>query len=492
MKLTYQFFILLTLVNVLCLPAQQPSTRLNVLFIAADDLRNDLACYGHPRVKTPNIDRLAKRGMLFNRAYCQQALCNPSRASLLTGRRLDALRIWDLPTHFRVSLPEIVTLPEHFKKHGYFAQDIGKIFHNFRQEIHGDPTSWSVPAVMHFASHHDDDPQVPAPLPKNLAHDPKCECREVPDEAYYDGRVSQMAVEALGELKARGQPFFLAVGFWKPHSPFNAPKRYWDLYRRQDIPLPDNTEWPIDAPRVAWHNGREIRGNDQRPLTAEAIREIHHGYLANISYLDAQIGKVLDELDRQQLTDNTVIVFWSDHGYHLGEHTLWAKTSNFELDARVPLIISAPDMTAAGKATDAVVELMDLYPTLIELCELPKPQSLDGVSLASLLDSPDSLVRQAALSQHPRPAYYQAAPDSMGYSIRTNQYRYTEWRDWQSGETIARELYDHHVDPAETRNLANHDDLQPQVSELGSLLLQMNPIVMPGWTPVLPTTGDAP
>ena len=189
----------------------------------------------------------------------------------------------------------------------------------------------------------------------------------------------------------------------------------WDMYRRADVPMPKNPDWPTDAPRVAWHNGREIRGDAERPLTPEAIREIRHGYLANITFMDAQIGKVLDELDRQQLTDSTVIVFCSDHGFHLGEHTLWAKISNFKLDARVPLLIATPKMKSAGKTTDSLAELLDLYPTLVELCNLPKAPGLDGVSLVPVLASPLESVRPAALSQHPRPAYYKGAPETMGY-----------------------------------------------------------------------------
>lgn len=476
-----------------CFCAQADATasaRLNVLFIAADDLRNDLGCYGDTLVKTPNLDRLAQRGLVFNRAYCQQALCNPSRASLLTGRRVDTLRLWDLRTHFREVFPDLVTLPQHFKNNGYFTQNIGKIYHNWVHEIQGDPASWSVPAVMHFARHDSDTPVTDAPLPPNLAKDPKCECRDLPDEAYFDGRVAKLAVEALRERKAAAQPFFLAVGFWKPHAPFNAPKRYWDLYRRDEVPLPRNPDWPKDAPRVAWHNGREIRGDEQRELTPEAVREIRHGYLANISYLDAQIGRVLDELDRLGLSDNTIIVFWSDHGYHLGEKSLWAKTSNFELDARVPLIITLPKAKTAGKTTESLAELLDLYPTLVELCGLPKVTGLEGVSLAPVLNSPRKSVRTAALTQHPRPAYYQGSPETMGYSIRTGRFRYTEWRDWKTGNTIARELYDHRADPAETRNVVTESNRAREVAKCAEQLRQFNPVVHPGWQPVLPAKRE--
>ncbi len=464
----------------------------NVLFIAADDLRNDLGCYGHPLVKTPNLDRLAERGLVFDQAYCQQAVCNPSRASILTGRRPDSLRIWDLPTHFRDTTPDAVTLPQHFKNNGYFTQNVGKIFHNWIHEVQGDPDSWSVPAVMHFANHNADTPQVVGETPPNLASDLKCFCHDVPDDAYFDGRIATLAVEALEQRKAKAEPFFLAVGFWKPHSPFNAPKKYWDMYRREDVPMPENPDWPQDAPRIAWHDSREIlgAGDKARQLTPEAIREMRHGYLANISYLDAQIGKVLDALDRLQLTGSTIIVFWSDHGYHLGEQTLFAKTSNFELDARVPLIIAAPGMKTAGRKTQALAELTDMYPTLAELCALPKPADTDGVSLAPVLADASVNTREAALTQHPRPAYYDREPSRtpthMGYSVRSATHRYTEWRDWKTGETTARELYDHTTDPNETRNLADHPGQKAVVAKHAELLGAQNPIVTPDWKPVLP------
>ena len=465
------------------------AARPNVLFIAADDLRNDLGCYGHELVKSPNVDRLAARGLVFERAYCQQAVCNPSRASIMTGLRPDTLRIWDLPTHFRSQHPDVVTLPQYFLRHGYFTRNIGKIYHNFRQTIEGDPASWSVPATMHFANHGTDLAKVD-PRPPNLAVDPKCEQRDVPDEAYFDGRVANLAVTALQELKSQSQPFFLAVGFWKPHSPFNAPKRYWDLYRRNEIPLAKNAVWPTDAPRMAWHDSREMLGIAARELTEANMREIRHGYLANISYFDAQLGKVLDELERLGLADNTIVVLWSDHGYHLGEQTLWAKTSNFELDARVPLIIAAPKSSTAGKRTRAIVELLDVFPTLADLCDLPKPIGVQGTSLAPLLTNAQSTVKVGAMTQHPRPAYYDReptkAPTTMGYSVRSDRFRYTEWRDWKTGQTVARELYDHQTDPDETRNIAQQPQFVQDAQTSADLLEQFKPIVRPGWQPVLP------
>lgn len=461
--------------------------RFNVLFIAADDLRNDLGCYGHSLVKTPNLDQLAGRGLVFNNAYCQQAVCNPARASLMTGRRLDTLRIWNLSTHFRTQMPDVVTLPQYFKQHGYFTQNVGKIYHNWIHEIHGDPDSWSVPAELHFANHGSDKAQVAGGLPASSTNSLKCECRDVPDEAYFDGRVAKLAIGALRERASTQEPFFLAVGFWKPHSPFNAPKKYWDLYQREQISLPTHPEWPLDAPQIAWHDSREILGNSksQTQPTPEWIRELRHGYLANISYMDAQVGKVLDELERLKLDRTTIIVFWSDHGYHLGEQSLFAKTSNFELDARVPLIISVPNMESAGKSTDSLAELLDLYPTLADLCQLPPPDGIEGVRLAPLLEDSKASARDFALTQHPRPAYYDREPDQqpthMGYSIRTQTHRYTEWRDWKTGLTTDRELYDHQSASDETRNLANDPQQRSAIEFHAKLLAEAQPLVAPGW-----------
>jgi len=438
----------------------------NVLFIAADDLRCDLHCMGNTEVQTPNLDALAGRGRLFTSAYCQQAVCNPSRASLMTGLRPDTLKIWDLPTHFRDRMPDVVTLPQHFRRHGYFTQNIGKIYHNWRQDIQGDPDSWSVPAVMHFATHGSDKPIVSGRLPPDLASDPKCECRDVPDTAYFDGRIADLSITALQERQAAGKPFFLAVGFWKPHSPFNAPKAYWDLYDRSKLTPPPSPDWPQDAPRIAWHNSREILGSPKpRTLSPAAIMEIRHGYLAAISYFDAQVGRVLSELDRLNLRDNTIIVFWSDHGYHLGEHTLWAKTSTFELDAHVPLIIATSDMKLPGRHTAALAELLDLYPTLSELCDLPRPAGVEGTSLVPVLHNPATRVQDAAYTQHPRPAYFKGRPDVMGRSVRTARYRYTRWQNFQTGQTVASELYDHTLDPLETVNIVSHPNSAAAIAE---------------------------
>ncbi len=428
----------------------------NVLFIAVDDLRVELGCYGSAHVKSPNIDRLAAAGTVFERAYCQQTVCNPSRASMLTGMRPDTLRVWDLPTHFRVHNPNAVTLPQMFMQNGYHAQCVGKIFHNWRQdEWKGDEASWSVPSVLHYANHGADKPQVVGKVPPNLASGRAgIQCRDVPDNAYYDGRVAETAIRAMGELKRQGTPFFFAVGFWKPHTPFNAPKKYWDLYDRATLPLPGRVIAPEGVPEIALAGCSRYTG----AADSEMLREMHHGHLAAISYLDAQIGRVLDELDRLGLRESTHIVFWSDHGIHVGEHGLVNKTTAFEIDAHVPMII-APAAAAHGQRTRALVELLDVYPTLAELCGLKAPAEIEGVSLVPLLKNPAQQVRRVAMTQTPRPNYPKGElPESMGYTIRDERWRYTEWRDFKAGKVLAAELYDHETDPGETVNLADHSE----------------------------------
>jgi iduronate 2-sulfatase len=441
--------------------ADTPKKR-NVLFIVADDLRVELGCYGSVAL-TPNLDRLAKRGVRFERAYCQQALCNPSRSSFLTGRRPDALHLWSNGAHFREKNPEAPTIPQCFKNNGYTTRCTGKIFHNWHTKVKGDRRSWSADEFLHYAEHGEDTPRVKGKPPANLAlaigrdygKVPMCERRDVPDEAYYDGRVADEAVRVLGQVK--DQPFFLAVGFWKPHAPFNAPKKYWDLYDPKKLPRL-NPDRPRGAPSLAFHDSREIRGIPPKQIspTAQQVSEMRHGYFANISYMDAQLGKVLKALEDLKLSDRTVIVFVADHGYHIGEHGLWAKTSNFERDARVPLIVAVPGMKTAGKASSSLVELVDLFPTLTELCGVKTPAGLDGVSLAGVLESPTKSVKATAFTQHPRPAYFDrtrtGTPEAMGYSVRTAAGRYTEWRDWQTGKVLGAEYYDHARDPNELTN----------------------------------------
>ena len=444
------------------------ATQMNVLFIAVDDLRVELGCFGSAQVKSPNIDRLAARSTVFDRAYCQQTVCNPSRASLLTGMRPDTLRVWDLPTHFRVHKPNAVTLPQVFKNHGYFCQDIGKIFHNWRQdEWKGDAASWSVPSVLHYANHGHDKAQVAGEVPPNHASGRGgLDCRDVPDDAYYDGRVAETAMKAMRAIHQKGAPFFLAVGFWKPHTPFNAPKKYWDLYDRDQLVLPERVTPPDKVPAIALEGCTTYQDGPG----SDWLREMHHGHLAAISYLDAQIGKVLDELDRLGLRDRTHIVFWSDHGIHIGEHGLLNKTTAFEIDAQVPMMIAKAGQTE-GRRTASLVELMDIYPTLTQLCGLPTPDEVEGVSLLPILEDPAAVVHRSAMTQTPRPNYPKGKlPQSMGYTIRTEHWRYTEWRSFNTGEVQARELYDHDRDPGETTNVADAESNAAVVTRMAAEL----------------------
>lgn len=474
-----RFFWLLCFLAPASLPLQAAAPTHNVLFIMADDYRPEVASYGSPAL-TPNLTKLAKRAVQFERAYCQQALCNPSRSSMLTGRRPDQLRIWHNSTHFRELNPDVTTLPLWFKEHGYTTRCVGKIFHNWHTTEKGDPRSWSAPEFLHYANHGDDKPVVTGDLPANQANAPRCECRDVPDDAYYDGRVAAEAIRVLGEVKDR--PFFLAVGFWKPHAPFNAPKKYWDLYDRARLPPLDSSR-PFGAPEVAFHDGREIRGAppNQLTFTAGQAAEIRHGYFANIAYMDAQLGRVLDALDNSGKADSTIVVFVADHGYHIGEHSLWGKTSNFEFDARVPLLISVPGNGHQGRRSHSLVEIVDLFPTLVDLCEVPKPAGLEGKSLTDVLHDPSRSVKTAAFTQHPRPAYFDRLPSktpaAMGYSVRTSTFRYTEWRDWKSGNIVGRELYDHATDPLEMRNAVDDARLAAALHEVESLLRNQFPRV---------------
>ena len=477
-------FYLLTLMGlaVVAAPVAAASVRPNVLFIAADDLRADLGCYGHREVKTPHLDALARRGVLFERAYCQQAVCNPSRASILTGRRPDTLRVWNLQKHFRETLPDVITLPQAFKQAGYTSVGLGKLFHNQSGARRPpfpfvDPPSWSRESRFAEGAHWQDW-VVPGDASGPKAKGGAVQCLDVPDDAYFDGQIAAAAVAALREFAASREPFFLGVGFWKPHLPFNAPKRYWDLYDSAKLAPPEPAAAPIGAPALAAHDWQELRGYTgvpkTGPLPAAQVAELRHGYLAAISFLDAQVGRVIAELERTGLAATTIVVFWSDHGFHLGEHNLWAKTSNYELDARVPLIIAAPGIAPAGGRAAGLAELIDVYPTLTALAGLPADSGLEGRSLVPQLRDPAAPGKPFALSQHPRPAY--GTPTHMGYSLRDERHRYIEWRELSTGAVAARELYDHRSDPRETVNRAGESAYHVTVEKLAAQLRDVAPV----------------
>lgn len=482
-----QFLKLLLPLTISLLSISAAAARPNILFIATDDLRVELGCYGQDWIHSPNIDKLASQATRFTRAYSQAALCNPSRASLMTGLYPDTIGVIDLPTHFRHVVPGVVTLPEYFMNQGYFTRNIGKVYHNWHHgDLDGDPQSWSVPAEMHYATH-DTDVPTPADLieeqPDNAISkllNKRAENYDVPDNAYFDGRIAEKAVAALASLKETEQPFFLALGFWKPHLPFNAPKKYWDYYHNNPVikPLlkPLHGSRPAGMPELAGHSGREIMRDFETGLSPEQVGLLREGYYAAVSYLDAQVGKVLDALQELDLADNTVVVLWSDHGYHLGEKGLWCKNSCFDLDTRVPLLIRRPGQKT-GTVTDSLVELVDLYPTLVDLCGMASVdpiagQPLQGKSLLPVLDNPDMKVRDAAFSQVMRPAFSKKADrEAMGYTIRTERHRYTQWAKWVEGMDLpsssvilAEELYDLQKDPQENMNLANDPEWNSIIS----------------------------
>ena len=431
-------------------PAEQP---FNVLFIGIDDLRPTLGSYGDGRAVTPHLDALSRTGTVFLRAYAQQAVCNPSRASLLTGRRPDTIRVWDLKAHYRSALPGVVTLPQHFRENGYLTRSVGKIHHN--QPPMFDPPSWSAPEELLNVPKRDE-----YVLPENRTGPPlqkaaSTEIADVEDAAYVDGQVTGRALVLLEEL--RDQRFFLAVGFKRPHLPFSAPRRYWDLYDPALLELPQEDAFPAGAPQLALHNSEELRGYrdvpDSGPFPEELTRRLVHGYYASVTYIDAQIGVLLERLQELGLKDKTIVVVWSDHGYHLGEQGLWAKKTNFELDTRTPLIVSIPGR-GRGVQTRALVELVDLYPTLVEASGLSLPEGLEGVSLLPLLENPEQPWKSAVFSQYPR-GFESDRPVVMGYSIRNHRYRYTEWRRFGSDEILARELYDHSESWTSGQNLVD-------------------------------------
>jgi iduronate 2-sulfatase len=429
----------------------------NILFIAIDDLRPELGCYGVPVVQSPNIDRLAKKGMVFDRAYCQQAVCSPSRTSLLTGTRPDTTKVWDLSTHFRKAHPDIVALPQLFKENGYFTEAMGKIYH------HGldDPASWSVPTLYpkapHGAGAREEDPDGAKVELSAKGRGPVVEQVDGPDNCLHDGELADMAVKALKDLKGKSQPFFLAVGFIKPHLPFNAPQKYFDLYDAAKIPLAPNPYFPIGAPKYAVGPGGEVGSYSGvpavRPFPEDFARKLKLGYYACVSYVDAQVGRVLDELERQGMSTNTIVILWGDHGWKLGEHQSWAKHTNVENDTRAPLMIYVPGMANTGKHTPALVEFVDVYPTLAELAGLPLPKTLEGTSFKPLLDDPKKDWKTAVFSQYPRKV---GKKNLMGYTMRTDRYRLTRWVERKDHSQVdAVELYDHLTDPQENTNVVN-------------------------------------
>ena len=428
----------------------------NVLFIIVDDLRPMLGCYGHPEMHTPNIDRLAQRGTLFDRAYCQYPLCSPSRTSMITGLRPETTGIINNSADFRQELPNALTLPQHFKTHGYHTQSVGRIAHLPR--LQDDENSWSTTSWR------------PTWIPFDIQTTPSWQALDVEDDDLRDGKVAKRAVQVLEQIKE--QQFFLAVGFYKPHLPLEAPRKYFELYDTQDFDLPASSISPKDAPARALNNWRAIRNYQDLPSGTEPLSdaktlELIRAYAAATSYIDAQIGRVLDQLDTLGLSENTVIVFCGDHGHHLGEHGIWGKQTLFEVSLRSPLVISVPQQQPAE--TEALAELVDIYPTLCDTCQIPIPLELEGISLLPVIEQPAHPWKTAVFSQFGGAAYG-------GISIRTERYRYTE-----RGENAryGREIYDYDTDPNETVNIAN-------LPENAELVAHLSERLHAGWQAALP------
>jgi len=445
----------------------------NVLFIAVDDLRPQLGCYGQKQIISPNIDKLASWGTLFNRAYCQQAVCAPSRASLMTGCRPDTTTIYDLETPVRTAMPDVLTLGQHFKNNGYETMSMGKIYHH-RSDDNG--IGWSVRAWSPKGDWKGRGYMTEAAQKRILSAaeartgkyrrgvGPAYEAADVADDAYPDGVTCNKALAEMKRLKDK--PFFLAVGFVKPHLPFNAPKKYWDMYDRKKITLPANRKAPKDAASMAMTSWGELRGYvgmpAKGPVSDDEARTLIHGYYACVTYVDVLVGKLMGQLEKLGLRDNTVVILWGDHGWKLGEYGSWCKHTNFEIDTHVPMILAAPGQKGKQR-TDALVEFVDIYPTLSDLCGLEIPKQCEGSSMVPLLKDPKRRWKAASFSQYPRGRV-------MGYSMRTARYRYTEWRMRKGGKVVERELYDLEKDPGGNANVVDKADMAGVVAEHEGLL----------------------
>ena len=431
-----------------------PGAKTNVLFISVDDLAATLGCYGDVMAKTPHIDALAASGVRFSHAYNQLPLCNPSRASLMTGLRPDTIKVYDLDRHFRDELPNVVTLSQHFHQNGYHAARVGKIYHynvpaSIGTDGFDDPPSWNQTINPKGRDKTDEALIFNAEPHRKISAALSWLAAEGTDEEQTDGMITSEAIRLMEEH--REEPFFIAAGFFRPHTPFVAPKKYFDLYPLEDIRLPYAPgEDRQDIPEAAFAHNCPVPHYGLDEMTC---RKAIQAYYACVSFIDAQVGRMLDALDRLGLAESTTVVFWSDHGYHLGEHAgVWQKRTLFEESSLAPLIIRYPQARGNGQPCARIVEFVDLYPTLVELAELPEREGLDGRSLRRLLDNPLSEWGGEAITQILRPADHRLEAPVMGRSIRTERWRYTEWDEGRAGV----ELYDHHGDPNEFHNLAMH------------------------------------
>lgn len=470
------------------------TNRPNVLLLLVDDLKPSFNAYGDTWVHSPNLDRLAARGMRFDRAYCNQAVCAPSRNNLMLSSRSTSLGIYSLGANFRRAEPEAVTLTQYFMQHGWRAEGVGKVFHVGHGNTN-DAASWSVPfqpdKVVDYVLPESTEGQLTREeayfsnqklgqnrdLPRGAAW----EKADVSDDAYADGRIAREGIKRLQQAKKRAEPFFLALGFTKPHLPFCAPTKYWNLYDPAKLPMPKVLTPPAGAPAFAGKTLLELNQYkpipQNPPLTDEQTRTLIHGYYAALSYMDAQMGLVLDELDRLNLSTNTIIVLWGDHGYHLGDHGMWTKHTNYEEANRIPILVIAPGVARPGTASKALVETVDIYPTLAELAGLPAPtgpQPIDGKSLVPVLKQPNQTVRDHAYHVFPRGV---GGKELFGRAIRTERYRMIEWKEIGAPtESAVYELYDYVADSLETENLA---EKSPEALAQLKAMLKSHPEAQP-------------
>jgi len=473
-------FLILTLLLSFGLSAKQPAKQLgnesakkppNVLFIMIDDLRTELGSYGSKHVISPNIDKLAQQGTLFKNAYVSVPVCGASRASLLTGMRPTLDRFKNYYTSVEKDTPKAITLFEQFRKNGYQTAGYGKIFHVIQDTA---KQSWSnkeawLPAIdqtmdsVNVNSHHSRDYQSPLNIAEYRATSkgPSTEMIDVPDDAYFDGKLTNKTTDQLTKLSKSAQPFFLAIGFVKPHLPYTAPKKYWDLYDAKQFDIPSHS-LPENAPQNAYHKFGELRAYSDTPPAPQGIGDeqavrLIHGYHAAVSYVDAQVGKVLAKLDELALSENTIVVLMGDHGYSLGEHGLWCKHSTFDLATKTPLIIRTPKSRGA-QVVEGLVEFIDIYPTLTELADIPTPDQVAGISLSPLLNDPSLPAKSAVF-----PRYHAAE------NIHTDKYSLTQWFD-KKGNVQAQMLYDNKNDPDETVNLESIPEYKDVLDDLSMQL----------------------
>jgi arylsulfatase A-like enzyme len=492
-----RYFAALLAVLLLCSPAQSEEARKNVLFLIADDLNNMLGCYGDQLAKTPHIDKLAARGTRFDKGYCSFPLCGPSRNSLLTGLYPNSTGIHGNGTLFRYTIPEQLSMPQAFRQQGFFAARIGKLYHyNVPNSIgtngHDDPASWELELNGAGVDRTEEHPKIFSLTPNQFGGTLSWYASPASDEHHTDAIAAKDAEWVLERCARPGhKPFFLAVGFFRPHTPYVAPKSYYDLYPEKDVPVVTCVkEDQADVPAAALGSYKK----EQDKLTDDTRRQCQQAYRASISFMDAQVGTVVAALDRLGLAEQTVIVFTSDHGYHMGEHGLWQKQSLFEESSRVPYVIVAPGVGQGGAVVTTPVSQVDLFPTLAELCGVKPPANLQGESLVPLMKDPSAKSRGWALTQVVRgggikrfgasPAVADTGNKFFGYSLRTERYRYTEWDEGKQGA----ELYDHQTDRSELTNLAKDAAHAATVAELSTQMKAAVKTTLPpsGQVPELP------